>query len=144
TASIADVLINDTDEEALDGQYLTIHTQPLNGTASIVDGKVRYTPANGYQGLDSLTYQICDSFTLDQKCATGTVNLTVLAPVAPALSLTNVNGEGFDPNLSHYTTSNLRPTFSGTATPGSEIKVEIHSDPIFLTTFADDSGNWSV
>jgi hypothetical protein len=32
----------------------------------------------------------------------------------------------------------------GTAEPGSEIKVEIHSNPIILTTTADSSGNWSV
>src|SRR5690606_5163464 len=37
-SNVIDVLSNDTDEEALEAQYLTIKTQPSNGTAKIKDG----------------------------------------------------------------------------------------------------------
>lgn len=43
-----------------------------------------------------------------------------------------------------YSTTNRRPVFGGTATAGSVITVEIHSDPITLTATADESGDWSV
>lgn len=142
--SLVDVLANDTDEEALDGTNLSVTVQPSNGTASAVDGKVRYIPNTGFQGSDSLAYQICDSFTLDQKCATGTLNITVQAPTAPALGVGIVGGVSFVESTGSYLTSSLRPTFSGTATPGAEIRVEIHSDPIVLTTTASGDGNWSV
>jgi photosystem II stability/assembly factor-like uncharacterized protein len=39
--------------------------------------------------------------------------------------------------------TNTRPTFSGTAAPGSTVKITVHSDPIVCETTADDEGNWS-
>jgi hypothetical protein len=144
TPRLIDVLTNDSDEEALSGANLSISTLPTHGSASVISGKVRYAPTLGYQGGDSLAYQICDSFLLDQKCSVGTLTITVSAPTAPNLVVTNVNGGHFSPETNKYTTSSLRPTFSGTATPGAEVKVEIHSDPIVLTTAADGGGNWSV
>lgn len=36
------------------------------------------------------------------------------------------------------------PTLRGVTTPNSEVVVEIHSDPITLTTTSDQSGNWSI
>src|SRR5690606_18619200 len=44
TTKYVDVLANDVDEELLNPSNLTIHTSPSYGTASIVDGKVKYTP----------------------------------------------------------------------------------------------------
>ncbi len=41
------------------------------------------------------------------------------------------------------TMTNSKPTFSGTATPGSTVTVKI-SDDVTLTTTADENGNWSV
>jgi len=140
----ADVLTNDTDEEVLNSQYLTIVTPPLNGTAGIVSGKVEYTPNSGYIGSDQLAYQICDSFLLDQKCATGVLSVTVQAPGAPVLTVDNIGGDSYQNGTASYSTTNSRPTFAGTATPGADIKVEIHSDPIVLTTTANDAGEWSV
>lgn len=140
TPASIDVLANDTDEEALSGENLVVSVQPSYGAAFVVDGKVQYIPSDGHVGVDSLTYEICDSFLSDQKCSTGIVSLTV----KPAVSVMGINGENYKPNVSTYTTSNLRPVFSGTATPGSKITVEIHSDPIVLTTTADQNGNWST
>src|SRR5690606_18721560 len=86
-----DVLVNDTDEESLDSTHLTIHTLPKNGTASIIDGKVKYVAKSGFAGKDELTYQICDSFLLDQKCATGVLSITVQSgPKPPAPKIEKV------------------------------------------------------
>ena len=55
-----DVLANDGDP---DGDPLAVEsvTQPQHGTASIQpSGKVRYTPASGYEGSDSFTYTVSD------------------------------------------------------------------------------------
>lgn len=144
TAGSVDVLANDTDEEALDPDYLRIASQPSQGTAAIESGKVKYTPNSGSQGSDQLTYQICDSFLLDQKCATGVLGITVQAPGAPSLAVTKVGRATYTSGTATYTSDSARPIFSGTATPGSTIKVEIHSAPIVLTTTAAGDGNWSV
>lgn len=145
TATSASVLSNDTDEETLSGSNLTITVQPSHGAASVnvAQGKIEYTPADGYSGSDSLTYRICDSFMLDQKCSTAVLGISVGAPGAPSLSVNKVDGKDVTPGGT-YTSSTAKPTFSGTSSPGADIRVEIHSDPIILTTQADSSGNWSV
>lgn len=137
---VADVLANDTDEEALSAQHLTIHTQPAHGVANVKSGKINYTPNLGYVGTDQLTYQICDSFVLDQKCSTAVLGITV----SPAASISKVGETVYENGQAKYVSSTSRPTFSGTATPGSTVKVEIHSDPIVLTTVAGTDGSWSV
>ncbi len=54
-----DVLKNDSDE---DGDALTIksHTAPKNGTVKESDGKLVYTPNDGFSGDDSFEYTITD------------------------------------------------------------------------------------
>ena len=59
----ADVAANDTDPDSgdsVDSSTLTIVTQPLHGSASVIAGMIRYSPDTGYRGPDSLTYQIDD------------------------------------------------------------------------------------
>lgn len=145
TASASvDVLANDTDEEALNPANLSVSTGPTHGTATIKDGKVDYTSAKDYVGADQLTYRICDSFLLDQKCATGVLGITVQAGPAPAMpTITSVGTVQVNGQTKVYYTGH-RPTFAGTATPGSTITVGIHSDPITLTTTVDNQGHWSV
>jgi hypothetical protein len=72
-----DVLANDAKgppDEA--DQTLTLGTlgSPAHGTAVADAGKVRYTPALGYLGPDSFTYQACDGGGL---CDTGQVAVSV-------------------------------------------------------------------
>jgi Cu2+-containing amine oxidase len=57
TTILIDVLSNDT------GQAIEINTldNPANGTASIVNGKVQYTPDAGFIGTDIFWYSIKDS-----------------------------------------------------------------------------------
>ena len=124
----------------MSGSTISITSLPVHGSAVVEAGKIRYTANADYAGQDSVDYEVCDSFMLDQQCSEETLGITV----TPALGLTKVNGESYDAEVESYSTASLRPTFSGTATPGSEVTVEIHSDPIILTTTADGSGNWSV
>ena len=53
------ILENDIDPE---GDDLTpvIITQPINGSAMIMNDSVAYTPNNGFSGQDQLTYQVSD------------------------------------------------------------------------------------
>src|SRR5690606_5469138 len=83
---IINTLANDSDEEPLNSNNLTIHTQPTHGSAIIESGKIKYTPSSGYVGTDSLTYQICDSFMLDQKCSTAVLSITV----KPSATITSI------------------------------------------------------
>lgn len=140
TSRLVDVLAGATDEEALSGSNIAITGAPAHGSASVEAGKVRYAADSGYVGVDSVGYEVCDSFLLDQKCSTKTLGITV----TPALGVTKINGENYDAGVASYATPSLRPAFSGIATPGAEVTVEIHSDPIILTATADGSGNWSV
>jgi hypothetical protein len=158
-AASAAVLANDTDEETLSGANLTLSASPQHGSATVdaAAGKITYAPANGFSGSDQLTYQICDSFLLDQKCATAVLGITVNAPVPtptsspasttprpPTLSLASIGTLKAVPGATTYYYTGHRPTFSGTATPGAIITVEINSDPIVLTTTAGPDGAWSV
>jgi hypothetical protein len=143
-AATSNVLSNDTDEETLAGSNLTIKTQPGHGTAVVEAGKVKYTPSRDYVGSDQLTYKVCDSFLLDQKCSTAVLGISVKAGPTPATpTITSVGTVQTNGETTVYYTGH-KPTFSGTATPGAIIKAEIHSDPIILTTTVDGSGNWSV
>lgn len=144
TSSTVSILTNDTDEEALDPAYLTIAIQPSHGTAAIVDGEVTYTPNADYIGSDKITYQICDSFMLDQKCATGVLGITVTTGPTPTTPTIAKVGTVTTDGSTRIDYTGARPTFSGTAEPGAAIRVEINSDPIILTTTANGAGEWSV
>jgi len=67
-----DVLANDSDE---DGDTLTVisTTTPANGTTTIDNNKITYTPDNGFSGEDSFEYTISDG----EQEATAKVTVTV-------------------------------------------------------------------
>ncbi|HVT77629.1 MAG TPA: Ig-like domain-containing protein [Acidimicrobiales bacterium] len=74
------VLANDADPE---GQTLEAFATSTvaNGTATLTaGGGLTYTPANGFSGDDSFTYQACDPH---GGCATATVTITVIPDGAP-------------------------------------------------------------
>lgn len=79
TPKTIDVRANDTD---VDGDTLTVvsTSTPGHGTAVIADGKVVYTPIEGYLGTDAFTYIISDGTTT----ATGSVTITVKEKTTPA------------------------------------------------------------
>ena len=75
----------------VDGDILTynIVAQPSHGTASVVAGKLSYTPAANYNGSDSFTYKANDSH-VDSNTAAVSVTVTPVndAPVCSDVSLT--------------------------------------------------------
>ncbi|NNG09042.1 MAG: cadherin-like domain-containing protein [Arenibacter sp.] len=71
------ILGNDTDYDS--GDVLTVNTVPVidvtNGTLTLAaDGSFSYVPDAGFNGTDTFTYQLCDSFGL---CDTAVVTLTI-------------------------------------------------------------------
>ena len=68
-----DVLLQTID---LDGDTLTIEsvTDPLNGLAEIIDGKIIYTPNGNYNGSDNFSYTISDGSSSITKDLTVYVN----------------------------------------------------------------------
>ena len=88
------VLANDTDP---DGDSLTALdlTNPAHGTLFLnADGSFAYTPAAGFSGTDSFTYDASDG-TLDSPPATVTLVVIDHPPVANADSYTASEGEPF-------------------------------------------------
>ncbi|HGF6561504.1 TPA: Ig-like domain-containing protein [Providencia alcalifaciens] len=77
-----DVLVNDTDlDKDIDPSTLVIKTNGSKGTATIVDGKLVYTPNAGEVGTDTITYQVFDKNGNVSNEATVTVDIDA-APVA--------------------------------------------------------------
>ncbi len=61
----------------------SIGTPPSNGNATIVDGKVQYTPNPGFYGEDVFTYEICED--PSNLCREAEVIVNVLPPGASAV-----------------------------------------------------------
>ena len=74
TAVTIDVLANDKDSDGTLGA-ITISSQPENGTATVVNGKISYTPASGFYGTDSFTYTVSDNDGAASNEATVTVTV---------------------------------------------------------------------
>ena len=116
-------LSNDYDA---DGDVITITgvTTPAHGTASVIgSGVVRYQPAVGYQGPDSLTYTISDgrgstaSAAISLTAANGkplAVSDSVLAQPATPVAL-NLKANDSDPNGDTLTITAVTAPTRGTA-----------------------------
>jgi hypothetical protein len=76
-SALIPVLSNDSDADG-DAISLIAVQVAAHGAVSLESGAIRYTPANGFTGADSFTYQIRDS---RGATSTGTVNVTV-SPIA--------------------------------------------------------------
>ncbi|KAA2237822.1 tandem-95 repeat protein, partial [Chitinophaga agrisoli] len=72
------VLTNDSDPEG-DGLTASLVTAPVNGTVVLnADGSFTYTPNANFNGLDSLSYQVCDNGT-PSLCDTASLVFNVSA-----------------------------------------------------------------
>ena len=79
-AVTTDVLANDTvSAGALNPASVTVSTAPGHGTTSVdpATGKITYTPAANFSGVDSYQYTVCDSSSPTPVCGTATVTVTV-------------------------------------------------------------------
>ena len=74
-----DVLLNDADPNG-DALTITIDGPPANGTATVNNGKVVYTPNAGFTGSDSFTYIASDG---KDGTAAGAVTITVTGTGQP-------------------------------------------------------------
>jgi hypothetical protein len=78
TAITINVLSNDFDTDGtLNSSTLDIAIQSNNGTAIVnSNGTITFTPANGFTGVTTFVYEICDNGS-PALCATATVTITV-------------------------------------------------------------------
>jgi len=88
TAIVFNVI--DNDPAPTSGGSLTVqeNSNPSNGTLTIAnDGSVTYDPNDGFHGVDTFTYEVCDS-TSPLNCASATVTILVEPPanIAPVAS----------------------------------------------------------
>ncbi|MBH0087471.1 Ig-like domain-containing protein [Pseudoalteromonas sp. NSLLW218] len=98
SASLLDVLANDTDA---DGDTITIsNIQNIVGEATIVAGKIQFTPPANFSGEIVLTYTITDGYSvgnegINDRTASVTITVTPVndAPIANADSVT-MNEDG--------------------------------------------------
>jgi hypothetical protein len=60
------------------GTGVTVTVAPVHGTYTFNGSDIVYTPAPGFIGLDSLTYQVCDMSSPTPLCATAKIYITVL------------------------------------------------------------------
>jgi VCBS repeat-containing protein len=88
TAVTIDVAANDTDPDGnLDPSSAAVVSTASRGTvANNGDGTFRYTPVRDFDGSDSFTYEICDTFA---ACDTAAVNITVNPVNDPPAALSN-------------------------------------------------------
>ena len=100
TASILDVLANDTGTGNRP-LTITITGQPVHGHATVIAGSgtsnptVKYTPATGYEGADSLRYSFSDADG-DMSPTDALVPLTISDSV-PVANDDNQNGDSREP-----------------------------------------------
>jgi hypothetical protein len=71
--TIAVLTNDDFGGSSADEATLTVVTEPTKGTASLVDGRVRYSPNLLAGGTDTFTYEICS---VAESCDQATVTIT--------------------------------------------------------------------
>jgi gliding motility-associated-like protein len=91
TSTTVNVLNNDIEPDG-DPIIITILNPPIHGTISTsTNGVYTYTPFEGYVGLDSFVYQICDDAT-PPLCDQATVHIEVKKFIIP--NIFTPNGDG--------------------------------------------------
>ncbi len=103
---------------------MTVSQAPSNGTATVQSGGiVAYTPANGFEGSDTFTYQVCATGA-PTLCASAVVTVQVVAPPreAPVLD-----------DQSWSTTANEEvwgEVTAGESDPGLTVVTSVASPPL--------------
>jgi hypothetical protein len=132
------VLDNDSDP---DGDTLTVVDVGIasDGTATTDGSQVTYTPTAAFTGTATFTYTISDGDLTDSATVTVIVGEEddTTPPEPPII------GDGTD----IITTTDSTPVISGTAEPGSTIRLTIELEDgstLVYETIADADGNWSI
>jgi hypothetical protein len=91
TPITTNVLANDKPSNigvSLNPASIVIATQPKNGTVVVnADGTLTYTPSNGFDGKDSLVYNVCDNSVPTPICKNAVVYYTINAASAPPVTV---------------------------------------------------------
>ncbi|MBN1925871.1 MAG: tandem-95 repeat protein [Prolixibacteraceae bacterium] len=77
---IIDVLKNDyvdDNDNGINPATLTVTSQPEHGDAVTVNGKIKYTPENGFTDTYEFRYQVCNLDAVEQSCDEATVTVVV-------------------------------------------------------------------
>ena len=142
TSVTVDVIANDTDPDG-DALAVTSFTEPARGMVELVNGRLVYTPDEGWSGTDYFEYTVCDT---NGACATQTVSVVVLSsgnhpPVAIDDVVTVPAGETvtFDPTANDsdpdgdvVTVSSVGQPSNGTATLGDDGLITYTPDAGFV------------
>ena len=121
TISAATLLANDRDVE---GQPLTLVSvqAPVNGTVTLVNGNVVFTPAPDYNGPASFTYTVADS---QGARSTATVNIDVTPMADPTITIDDISVNEAAGNATFTVTlsepSTLRVTVAYSTADGSAV-----------------------
>ncbi|MGE2692847.1 Ig-like domain-containing protein [Mycolicibacterium pulveris] len=135
-ATVVDVLGNDTD---VDGDELSVTAAGAagNGTVTLIDGAVTYTPDADFHGTDSFTYTVSDG---NGGTATATVTVTVTAvPDSPA------------PADDFYTTAEDTPLTipapgvlgNDVDADGDDLSVRLTTMPLYGTLVLNSDGSFT-
>ncbi len=136
TPVTTDVVANDTTIAApLNPASVTVTTAATNGTVvcnSPTAGNCTYTPNAGFSGVDTYTYQVCDTSTPTPACGTAVVTIGV-GPKANADTNSTPQNTAVNGNAS---TNDVYPpgsTFSKTTDPTNG-SVTVNSDGSYTYT----------
>ncbi|HET9666586.1 MAG TPA: Ig-like domain-containing protein, partial [Desertimonas sp.] len=151
-----DVLAHDLD---VDGNALAVSSfgQGDNGTVALVGGTLRYTPAAGFSGSDSFTYQASDGSALSNS-ATVAITVHATANAAPDAvddeattaedTPTNVDvlANDTDADVDPLTISNLTQPSNGVVSENADHTLhyvpaaDFHGSDSFTYTISDGQG----
>jgi VCBS repeat-containing protein len=140
TTTTLDVLANDSDPEGpLDPASLIVVAGfgPTKGTATVVNGKVQYTPNASVTGADSFRYQVADSL---GATSIATVTLTIRQTPSAwqnQIRPLDVNGDTFVTPIDALLVINLLNSAGPGALPG-------RNPPIPVQPFVDTNGDSSL
>jgi outer membrane protein OmpA-like peptidoglycan-associated protein len=132
TPVTVDVTANDPE-----GVVLTDVTTPAHGSAAIVDGQVRYTPAAGFRGTDGLDYTVTDG---DRSAeAHVLVEVDNLAPALEGLTLSQDAGTSYSTVLVP-TDPNGDPVVLSALSPNAGVNASVSGNVLTLTADRAASG----
>ncbi len=128
-----DVLNNDDSDVILSGAL----TQPVHGSASIVNGQIVYTPNAGFTGTDSFTYEV-----IDPQGNTTTAIVTVIVQDTGVMSAddTDTTDQGQPVTIDVLSNDDSDATLTGTLTQPSHGTAKISNGMIVYTPMAGFTG----